>query len=99
VNPPSYTCRIVRNALYVRFQRDAPGSARARAITRVSGEIVGAYRTNAVDGFYIVRIPATVAPGDSSSGPLLRTRKLLDSDRSVRGTLLLSLDTATHTSR
>jgi len=92
VSPPSYTGRIVRNALYVRFQREAPASARARAITRVSGEIVGGYRLNPVDGFYIVRIPATVAPGDSSSGPLLRARKLLDSDPSVRATLLLGLD-------
>jgi hypothetical protein len=92
VNPPSFTGRIVRNALYVHFRRDASAAARASAIARISGEIIGGRRINAFDGFYLVRIPITAAPGDSSSGPLLRARKLLDADQSVRGTLILSLD-------
>jgi len=92
VNPPSFTGRIIRNALYVRFKRDASLEARASAITRISGEVVGGHLISPRDGFYLIRVPILGAPGDSTSGPLLRARRLLDSDPSVGSTLLATLN-------
>lgn len=92
VNPPSYTGRIVRNALYVRFQRDSSTDARVKALARISAEVIGGHRMPGTDGYYLIRVPTPESPGDSTSGPLFRARRQLDADPSVRSTLLVVMD-------
>ncbi len=92
VNPPSYTGHIVRDALLVRFNLNASVAIRSQAIAAVAGEVLGGRRLVGRDGYYVVKVPAIVIPGDSSSGPLLRARAQLMRDPSVRNVLPLVLD-------
>jgi hypothetical protein len=91
LDPPSYTGRIVRDALWVRFDPDAPQAARAAAIASVSGQVVGGRPLVGTDGYYLVKIPFTLVHGDSISGPLLRASERLKHTSSVRSVLLLDL--------
>jgi hypothetical protein len=90
INPPSYTGRLVRNALWVRFHPAATSPDRASAIALIEGEVVGGTRLNSNDGYFLIRIPARAAIGDSSSGPVLRAQRTLKTHPSVASALLVT---------
>jgi hypothetical protein len=89
-NPPGITGLVVRNALYVRFHDGASRQERQDAIDAVAGDVLGG--VPAPFSFYVVKIDAAMAPGDSSSGPLLRAYRRLLRFPTVRGVAPLFLD-------
>ena len=92
INPPSFSGKVVRDALWVRFAPTASEQLRGKAITSVAGAVVGGRRVTSNDGYYLVRIPAPLVAGDSSSGPLLRAQTTLRAQAGVRTVLLVTLD-------
>ena len=74
---PSIGGPVVRDALLVQFHHTATQAQRQTAIDAIGGEVIGGESLGSNDGFYVVRIDATLTPTDSSSGPLLRARARL----------------------
>jgi hypothetical protein len=89
---PAYPGRIVRDALYVRFAPNAEPAARLATLSRVSGRVVGGKRIAGNDGYYLVRVRVDSTKPTTSDSTLLRARRQLDHDPTVRGTLLLIMD-------
>jgi hypothetical protein len=89
-NPPGVTGLVVRNALYVRFHDGVAQEDRQKAIDAINAEVLGGVAPPF--SFYIVRIPATAAPGDSTPGPLMRAYRALLTFPSVRGVVPLFID-------
>jgi len=88
VDPPGFSGRIVKNALYVRFADSASERERNAALRAVSAVVVGGMRLNGGE-YYHIRFDV---PRDSGAGPLLRARETLRALPQVRSVLLDLLD-------
>lgn len=77
VGAPGLRGTYVRNVLKVIFVPTATPAQRQAAISLIDGEVVGGISLGGLPTYYIVRIPYSLAAGDSASGPVLRSAATL----------------------
>ena len=91
-NAPGISGRIVRDLVYVKFFPSATQSDRQAAIDAVNGRVVGGMRLGGPEHYYAVRLPYVLAPGDSTSGIVLRAEALLLQNPKVQTAILGLMD-------
>jgi hypothetical protein len=91
-DPPGMRGRWARNVMFITFQPSATLADRQAVIDLIQGEVVGGNTWPGGEREYIVRIPYATAPGDSISGPVLRTVRALRGHPSVLTVYPLSMD-------
>ena len=91
-DPPGMRGRWARNVMFITFQSSATQADRQTVIDLIQGEVVGGNTWPGGEREYIVRIPYATAPGDSISGPVLRTFRALRGHPSVLTVYPLSMD-------
>jgi hypothetical protein len=89
---PSLRGKWVRDALYVMFEPTATLADRRAAIALVKGTVIGGAPIGGVEKFYVVRIPYSIAEGDSASGPVLRAECSLKDLRTVHAVVPINVD-------
>jgi hypothetical protein len=91
-NAPGIRGKWIRNALLVAFKPSATQAERQSAIDAIGGTVVGGLALGAPEHYYIVRIPYALAPGDSTSGPVLRAKATLKSMSVIDAATLVPMD-------
>lgn len=91
-DPPAVTGTVVRDLVYVRFRPGTTQSDRQAAIDLVHGRVIGGMAIGVQEQFYAVRIPYVLAPGDSTSGPILRAQAALSHLPTITDVLLGWMD-------
>jgi hypothetical protein len=91
-DPPGMHGTWARNVMMITFQPSATQADRQAVIDPIRGEVLGGNAWPMGEGEYIVRIPSATAPGDSISGPVLRTFLALRGHPSIMAAYPLSMD-------
>lgn len=92
VNPPGLWGHIIRDAVLLAFKPTAAQAERQAAVSLVGGRVVGGLAIGSPEHVYVVRIPYSLASGDSISGPVLRAAVALRSLASVQLAVPIPMD-------